>query len=66
MNIKSVRSSTGKFKGKVTSFCENRKCGIEGCMGQVLRVQWEDGKVSYPCTGGMMPIREGSSIWKIN
>jgi len=31
-----------------------RTCGMEGCLGRRVCVKWPDGKVTYPCTKGMI------------
>lgn len=45
--------------GRVTTVCD-RHCGVEGCRGLVLRVLWNDGKVTYPCTAGMESVNENT------
>ncbi|HRZ18684.1 MAG TPA: hypothetical protein P5136_01390 [Methanofastidiosum sp.] len=51
---------TGKIKGKTTG--GTRPCTLEGCRGKKIGVRWEDGKLTWPCTAGLMKTKEG---WKI-
>jgi hypothetical protein len=48
-----VLSRDGSSEGKITTVCENRHCGCESCFGRVLRVKWNDGDISYPCSAGL-------------
>jgi len=63
-NIDTIVSRDGKYRGKPTSVTI-RNCGVEGCFGLVLRVKWNDGKVSFPCTAGLRNINSKKAIWKI-
>lgn len=55
-----VYSRDAKHRGKLTG--SHRICGLEGCRGLQLTVRWEDGKITYPCTKGMI-FRKKS--WRI-
>jgi len=57
-----VLSYDGKEKGEVTSVCENRHCGVESCRGDVLRVKWEDGAISFPCSAGLKQDKQTLKI----
>jgi len=39
-----------------------RPCQLEGCGGNCLRVQWSDGKCTYPCAEGLVRFRRG---WRL-
>lgn len=39
-------------KGELTG--TSRMCPLEGCTGVRLYVRWPDGKITYPCTKGMI------------
>jgi hypothetical protein len=47
-----VLSSDRKIKGKLTG--GSRHCSMCGCSGKALAVRWENGKLTYPCTKGMI------------
>ena len=53
-----VYSRDGKHEGATTGGV--RPCGMEGCKGQRVGVRWDDGKLTYPCTGGMGFTLDGS------
>jgi len=55
-----VVSRDGKETGHTTG--STRRCQMDGCLGRRLGVRWPDGKVTFPCTKGMV-AREQS--WKI-
>jgi hypothetical protein len=40
-----------------------RRCQLEGCNGMRIIVKWPDGKVTHPCTKGMVQISENA--WQI-
>ena len=42
-------------QGTITGFTTGgtRRCRLEGCHGVCLGVRWPDGKLTWPCTGGM-------------
>lgn len=42
----------------------NYKCQMEGCRGARLSVRWADGKITRPCTKGMV-YSEDSRTWKM-
>lgn len=46
-------ATTGTFRG----------CQMEGCRGTRIGVRWPDGKMTWPCTKGMILHENG--IWEI-
>jgi hypothetical protein len=55
-----VVSRDGKKKGKTTGGCY--RCRMDGCPGLRIGVRWEDGKLTFPCSKGMIRNKKG---WKI-
>lgn len=49
------------FTGKVVSECAY-DCTVEGCRGKRVSVRWEDGKLTKPCSVGLIPFGEGVRI----
>ena len=49
-----------KKKGKTTG--GGYRCQMSGCMGMRLGVKWEDGKMTFPCTKGMLRRKKS---WRI-
>lgn len=47
-------------KGKLTG--GERYCSMEGCRGMQLGVRWDDGKLTFPCTKGMI-FKDGA--WRL-
>lgn len=45
----------GKTKGETTG--GSYRCRLEGCPGIRLAVRWPTGRVTYPCTNGLVPFR---------
>ena len=43
--------------GRVTGGA--RRCQLEGCLGRRIGVRWPDGRITWPCTRGMMVRRDG-------
>lgn len=39
-----------------------RRCGLEGCRGTKLGVRWPDGKLTYPCTVGLVSHPTGAKL----
>jgi len=39
-----------------------RDCTMEGCKHQRVGVRWPDGKLTWPCLGGMTPYKKGERI----
>lgn len=60
---KFVESRDGLLVGRVTS--ASRRCRLEGCGGVRLRVVWPDGKVTYPCSRGLVGAGKPDT-WKID
>jgi hypothetical protein len=56
MNTKVViarrESGKGIVRGVLTG--SERSCSMEGCTGRRLGVRWPDGKLTWPCTKGML------------
>jgi len=57
-NTITVLSSDGKEKGTVINW-NSKKCTMEGCRHYKASVRWEDGKLTYPCHGGLEFIKNG-------
>ena len=55
-----VLSRDRKKKGKTTG--GSYRCRMDGCPGIRVGVRWEDGKLTYPCSKGMLRNRLG---WRI-
>lgn len=51
-NSKEVGNTTGSEK------C----CQLAGCNGRRLAVRWSDGKLTWPCTKGLLPFKKGLKI----
>ncbi len=48
---------TGEIRG------DGRPCRqVEGCQGRQIPVRWSDGKLTWPCTDGMIQTEEA---WRI-
>ena len=39
-------------------------CQQEGCRGRRISVRWPDGRITRPCTKGMIETQPG--VWQIN
>lgn len=50
-----VLSRDGKVKGKVINE-HAKQCKMEGCRHDCASVRWEDGKLTYPCWGGLESV----------
>jgi hypothetical protein len=37
-----------------------RGCGLDGCRGRRIGVRWPDGKITYPCTAGLISHSSGA------
>jgi hypothetical protein len=57
----SVLSRDGKEKGLATGGL--RVCQMEGCGKLRMGVRWPDGRLTWPCMGGMT-LQKGK--WRIN
>jgi hypothetical protein len=56
-----VISSDNKFTGEVRG--DGRPCRqVEDCNGRQVPVRWSDGKLTWPCTDGMVQTKKG---WKL-
>lgn len=58
---KYIYSRGGKQRGTVIG-PTSRIC-FEGCRGTRIAVRWKGGKVTYPCSSGMEPRKDGN--WQI-
>ena len=57
-----VKSRDGKLTGRTTG--GERTCQMEGCRGRRLGVRWKNGKITFPCTRGMV-YNDAKKTWKI-
>ncbi len=57
-----VISSDGKDKGMTTG--AHYHCSMEGCTGHRVVVRWSDGKITRPCSKGMI-FEPANKTWKI-
>lgn len=51
----------GRLRGRLTG--GTRVCPLEGCPGARLGVRWPDGRLTWPCTKGMIQCADGD--WEI-
>lgn len=52
----------GRLRGRLTG--GSRVCPLEGCPGARLGVRWPDGRLTWPCTKGMILCADGH--WEID
>ena len=45
-----------------TATGSTRRCRLEGCTGIRVMVRWPNGKVTWPCTKGMVPGPHENSL----
>lgn len=38
-------------------------CQMDGCRGRRITVKWCDGRITYPCTKGLIFVKD--NIWRI-
>lgn len=57
-----VISRDGTERGKTTG--AHYHCSMEGCTGHRVVVRWADGKITRPCSKGML-LDENTDTWKI-
>jgi len=57
-----VMSSDGQHIGRVVG--PDRPCRMEGCTGATYPVRWPDGKLTNPCTKGMVFMGR-IPLWRI-
>lgn len=50
--MKTILSRDGKERGKPTG--KTRCCKLEGCSGIRIGVRWPDGKITWPCSKGIV------------
>jgi hypothetical protein len=55
--VKYVLDREGKEKGTIINE-HSRKCMMEGCRHWKASVKWSNGKITYPCWGGMEMVDE--------
>lgn len=62
---KRVLSRDGALVGRTTG--GSHFCRLEGCGGLRISVRWPDGKITYPCSKGMVGVepQEGETTWQI-
>lgn len=53
--LKYVLNRDGSEKGTVINE-RSRKCRLEGCRHWRVSVRWANGKITYPCWGGLKTI----------
>lgn len=61
--VKTVVSRGGRIRGKVVG--GPHRCRLSGCRGVTYSVRWPDGKLTRPCTEGMMVLNAGKGLWQI-
>ena len=61
MAIKHVQNREGTETGMVVP--GSRACSC--CGGTKIRVQWPDGKYTWPCPKGMLPVAKKKDTWRI-
>lgn len=54
-----VYSTNGSTFGSKTGGA--RGCGLDGCGGRRIGVRWPDGKITYPCTAGLVSHSTGAN-----
>ena len=56
-----VRSRKTKGEKQMTGITTGgtRRCGMLECPGTLIGVRWPDGKMTWPCTKGMVQIKPG-------
>jgi hypothetical protein len=57
-----VVSSCGRYTGRTTGSVHH--CQLEGCRGVRVTVKWNTGKVTHPCSKGMVRD-EDTHTWRI-
>ena len=57
-----ILSTDGKMKGIVTG--GQRRCRMEGCPGMRIATRWPDGKLTLPCSRGLV-FDKKRKAWKI-
>ena len=55
-----VHNRNGDEVGKATG--TYRRCSMHGCTGLRIGVRWPDGRLTWPCSKGVVPIRIGVQI----
>jgi hypothetical protein len=56
-----IWSQDGREYGERTG--GTRRCPLEGCTGLRIYVRWPDGRITYPCTKGLIERSDGT--WQI-
>lgn len=59
-----ILSEDGKHVGHIMTG-HLSQCTLEGCSGQRIAVKWKDGKITKPCTKGLM-WDEKRNAWRIS
>lgn len=58
--FKNIRSRDNNEVGKFTG--STKRCTLEGCSGVRFAVRWNDGKLTWPCSDGIISDRKGLKI----
>lgn len=61
VELKFVYARYGSRKGTLTH--TKRRCQMESCVRDRYGVRWPDGKITWPCAGGMKMRKDGQ--WQI-
>jgi len=56
-SVATVYNKDGTLKGVAKA--SGYRCQMDGCSGRRLAVKWPDGKVTRPCTKGMLTRTDG-------
>lgn len=59
---KIIQSRDGKREGHTTG--STQRCQLEGCTGLRVSVTWGNGSRTYPCTKGLIHVRD--NIFRID
>jgi len=58
MNLpKKIWARDKELAGKPTG--AQRRCQLEGCLGRRIGVRWPDGRITWPCSKGMLFSKTG-------
>jgi hypothetical protein len=55
-----IYSRDAKHRGRLTG--SRRLCSLEGCRGERLGARWNNGKITFPCTNGMVFLKRS---WRL-
>jgi hypothetical protein len=54
-----VYNASGTKSGEATGV--NKRCSMDGCTGVRVGVRWNDKKLSWPCSKGLVERPDGAS-----